>query len=115
MRSYNHYSSDANRSAAQNPSDMVFAIVLAANTAQTITLPAGLKTSLASFTSTVPFYVNFNSTGATQIAAIVPVANNTNGTAPVFNPTVKFLSNQSSISIIAPSAGVVTIEFFNVV
>ena len=110
MRSYNHFSSEANRTSAQNASDTVFAIVLAANTAQTVTLPASLKTALASFTGTTPFYVNFNGQ-----AAVVPVTNITNGSGPVLNPTVKYLSNTSSISIIAPAAGVVTIEFFNVI
>ena len=108
MRSYNHFSSEANRTSAQNASDTVYNIVLAANTAQTVTLPASLKTALASFSSTTPFYVNFNGN------ASVPATNITNGQGSVLNPTVKYLSNQSSISIIAPAAGVVTIEFFSV-
>lgn len=89
-----------------NPSDIVSNYVLTANTAVTVNLPAGAI--YASITANNDFYANFNGT-----TAIVPNANVVNLPAGmVLNPTLKWIGGISSISIVANTSTIVTIEYY---
>ena len=86
--------------------------VLAANTAETITVPAGAN--YVSFSSTGNFYVNFTTT------ATVPSGDITDGTGSILNPGIRFVgvvqsqnvAGVSSFSIIAPADCIVSFEWY---
>lgn len=91
------------------PQSDVNAAVLAANTAETITIPSGA--THVSFSANTDFYMKFNGTAA------VPGADVSDGSASELNPTVRRLllgdgTAVTSISVISPVAAVVTAMFF---
>lgn len=87
------------------PPSSIMARVLAANTAESITVPTGAKVVL--FSGNTPFYANCYATAA------VPAADITDGTSPELNPVSYILpSDVTSISVIAPAAGIVTASFY---
>ena len=106
MRVINSHNTEAARAAIWECSDTVNSYVLVANTAQTVTIPAGA--TVMAFASTGNFYANFR--GAT---AVVPTVNITNGTSSELNPTVRSTAGLSTISIISSATPVVTISFYN--
>lgn len=106
MKNLNQHEVITNNSYAYNCSDKVNNYVTVASTAQTVTIPTGA--TVAVFNSTVPFYVNF--AGAT---AAVPVANITDGTGVVYQPSSRYVGGLSTFSIISASVGVITIEFYS--
>lgn len=77
---------------------------LAANTAESITVPS--DRNLVVFSATADFYANYTATAA------VP-GDVTDGTASELNPTVRSVAPGSTISVISPSACVVTAAFYN--
>ncbi len=84
------------------------AVSLAASTAESITIPSGATHVV--FSGSGDFYMKFNGT------ATVP-GDTTDGTAAELNPTVRRLSlgdgtAVTGISVIAPSACIVTAMFF---
>lgn len=80
--------------------------VLAANTAESITPPAGSRYVI--FSCTANFYVNCYDTAA------VPADDVTNGTAPELNPAgYSFNPGElPTISVISPSACIITAAFY---
>lgn len=100
---------DANRYQMEgySYSDSVYANVLAANTAEKVTVPTGAK--FVHFSGTTPFYVLF---GADPTAAI-PSTEVADGSASVLNPGLRKIDGAAKIGLIAPAACVVTMEFFS--
>lgn len=107
MRSLSVYTETA-RANVFTPSDTTNAYVLAANVAQTVTVPA--TASVAAFASTGNFFADFS--GAT---AAVPAVSITNGTAPSLNPTVRIVDGIATFSIIAPANTTVVVAFYETV
>lgn len=99
---------------SRNPSTYVDAMVLAANTAETVTIPTnpatGLKATrvLISSQLTKDYYVNFH--GAT---AAVPSADITDGTSVEVNPTNVYVKGMASFSVIAPQATILTFAWYD--
>ena len=87
-------------------STSVCASVLAANTAEKVTVPTGAKFVL--FSGTANYYVAF---GADPTAA-VPAADVTNGSASCLNPGLRALDGAAKIGLISPTDCIVTMEFF---
>ncbi len=80
------------------------AMVLVANVAQTYTVPTGAN--YMNFSGNTNFYVKIGGT------ATVPTATTATGSSSMLNPTLRSVGGVTSVSIIAPSAGIVTIESF---
>lgn len=82
--------------------------VLAANTAESVTIPDGCN--LVNFSGNADFYVRYNGT------ATVPSGDVTDGTAAELNPALRRIATgdgSASFSIIAPVANTtVTMSFF---
>ena len=78
--------------------------VLAADTAETHTIPSGAKYVL--FAATANFYVAYSGD------ASVPAADVTNGAGVELNPVLRKISGLSTISLISGSACTVTLAFF---
>jgi len=78
--------------------------VLAANVAETHTIPTGAK--VVYFSCTNIFYVNFDGTGA-----VVPAADITNGTGSFPNPACLYIQGLTSFSLISPAACVIGMAF----
>ncbi len=85
-------------------SNYVLTRVLAANTAESFTVPAGA--AVVVFSSNGDFYAKVGGTAA------VPAADVTDGTGSELNPTVRGCTPGSSISVISPYATVVTAAFY---
>ena len=84
------------------------ALVLAADTAETLTVPSvgSNKANYVSFSATCNFYVDYDAT------ATVP-ADTSDGTASELNPTIRFLNgNVTTISVISESACKITVNYF---
>lgn len=79
--------------------------VLAANTAETVTVPTGRN--IVVFSGTADFYVRYNGG-----AAAVPAADVTDGNGSELNPTVRSVTPGGTFSIIAPATTVVTMAFY---
>ena len=88
------------------PSDGVSinALQLAANTAESFTIPSGAKFVI--FNSTEDFYARYDTT------ATVP-ADTTDGTASELNPTIRTLDSRDTISVISESSCKITATFYN--
>lgn len=85
-------------------SDSVMTRVLAASTAETITVPSGAR--IAVFSANVDFFANVTTT------ATVP-ADTTDGTSSILNPVARSVSGVTSISVItAASSGIVQAAFY---
>ena len=87
-----------------NWSDSVNSVSLAANVAESITIPTGAK--YVQFSGTANYYVSFTGT------ATVP-GDVTTGTACVLNPGLRSLDGATSLSVISDSAAVITAEFWS--
>jgi len=79
--------------------------VLAANTAETVTVPAGANCVFMSANGI--YYVRADGSAATIAAADI-----TDGTGSSASPAFSFVSPSQTFSIIAPAATVVTFEWF---
>lgn len=84
-------------------SDTINSVSLAGGVAESMSVPSGANFVI--FSSTTDFYANYTTT------ATVP-GDITNGTASELNPTARYLKDVTTISIIAPQAGVVTMAFY---
>lgn len=80
------------------------AIVLTANAAATYTVPTGANYLL--FSGNTNFYVKIGGT------ATVPSASTATGAASISNPSLRSTGGATSVSIIAPTTAIVTIEAF---
>lgn len=93
---------------ALRQSDWIDARVLAAGVAETFQSPVGAKYVL--FSSTGDFYAKI---ATASTAATVPAADVTDGTASELNAAMRQLPvEQAYISLIAPAAQIVTMQFF---
>ena len=92
---------------ALRQSNWINARVLAANTAETFQAPAGARFVL--FSADGDFYCKI---APASTAAAIPAADVTDGTAPELNPAMRYIGEQEFISLIAPAATVVTMQFF---
>lgn len=85
---------------------------VAANTAESDTVPSisSVKAQYVNFIPTaacVDFYVNYTTT------AVVPGGDITDGSAPDHNPTMRYIAGTvTTISLIAPNACTITLEYF---
>lgn len=86
---------------APAPATQIDAVVLAANTAETYTIPTGARFLL--FSADGDFYVRYAGTAA------IPAADITNGSGSELNPAMRYVKSLSSISIIAPLDTIVTV------
>lgn len=80
--------------------------VLAANVAETVTVPDGADLVLMNY-SAPPFYVS-----ATTIPAVVPGADITDGTGHAVSPTYRRVSRGTTFSVISPNIGVLSLEYY---
>lgn len=82
--------------------------VLAASTAETITVPPQARYAL--FSGDVDCWIDRNTT------AVVPAADIENGMSPIFLPggfkELREIDGIKTISVIATIAGIITVEFF---
>jgi hypothetical protein len=85
-------------------SDYNDTIVLAAATAQTVTVPAGA--TVARFTATGDFWIRLGA------VAVIPSGNVVDGTSPVLNPKIVSLDGVATFSIIAAATPSCCIEWF---
>jgi len=91
---------------APSPMTWVDAVVLTANSAATYTIPS--NATYLMFSANGIFYVSF----VAGQAAAIPSSSVTTGAAPFANPVLVPVQGLTSISIIAPSACIVTIAVF---
>ena len=105
MKFINTRSLEARNNTAYNVSDYIDARVLAANVAETVTVPT--EAAVAVFSCVDDFYINFNG-----VVAAVPAADINDGTAPVLRPTTKAVVAGQTFSIVAPAITTITIEYF---
>lgn len=87
------------------PSDSVMARALAANTAETITVPAGAEYVV--FAGTADFYAAYG----TGVTATVP-GDTTDGSASELNPTMRNIKGKRDISVISAATCIVTAAFY---
>lgn len=90
-------------------SDTINAVVLAANTAVLAAIPTGAN--IVVFSGNHDFYAAY---GNSSVAATIPAATISNGTANELNPSIRYTANNTHISLIAPAATVVTLAFYEV-
>lgn len=89
--------------------DYVDARVLAANTAERHTIPAGAN--FVNFSGDGDFWAKF---GDNTVTAAIPSGDVTDGSAPMLNPgTRRIPKGVTSISLIAGAARNVTLEFWS--
>lgn len=88
---------------AITPSDCVMSRSLAADTAESITVPTGA--GIVVLSATGDFYANWTTT------ATVP-ADVTDGSASELNPGVRKVAAGATISVIAPAAARITASFY---
>jgi hypothetical protein len=87
------------------PPQYINAQVLAAGVAETHTFGSGC--AYAMFSANSDFYARWDGTAATVAAADI-----TDGTGSELNPRVRYVTGQSTVSLIAPSATIVTIACY---
>ncbi len=90
---------------ALRPATCVLARALAANTAESITVPSGAKFCLLSATG--DFYANYTTTATVPADTVLADA-----TASELNPAMRYVPHVTTISVIAPSATVITASFW---
>ena len=81
---------------------------LAANTAVYATVPTGANTVIIGKSSGLDIWVLFGSTSGLTI----PSGNITNGTSAELNPSARVVTGVTSIGIISPTVGFVTLSYF---
>jgi len=92
-------------------SDAINAVILAAATAKSITIPTGSKfvilNALDSYGASVGIYLNVGST------AEIPAGDVTDGSASEINPGVRYIAGATTVSVISPVACYVSAAFYN--
>lgn len=79
--------------------------VLAASVAEVIPVPPGARFVL--FSSTADFFAKANA------AAAIPAADVTDGSASELNPTIRRVEGVTTIGIISPAGGTVSLSFYS--
>jgi len=84
--------------------------VLAANTAESFTVPDNCQAAIFSASSGLgDYWIDFTH----NTAAVIPVADNTTGTCPSLNPAyVKGLTPGKTISVISANAGIIVMHCY---
>ena len=90
---------------ALRPATCVLARSLAANTAESVTVPSGARFAL--FSCTGDFYANYTTTATVPGDTAISDA-----TASELNPSMRFISGVTTISVIAPAICVLTVAFW---
>jgi hypothetical protein len=85
-------------------SDYINIRFLAADVAETETIPAEARIVL--FSSTGNFYLN------TRAAAVIPTGDITDGSGPEYNPVARLLVAGETMSLIASSACIVMMAYY---
>ena len=98
-----HTDSNGQNALALPTSTDINGVVLAANIAESITIPAGAKFVL--FNATADFYVNFTGTAAVMV-------DTTDGSGSELNPTIRKLHEDDTISVISATAGAIVSAAF---
>ncbi len=93
-----------------------YAIVLTAGAAKQVTLPtdtaSGKKPTYCFFASTAPFYASYTPIGGPDVAAAIPSADITDGTAPDLSPISRKVKDCDKIGLVSPSNQVVILTFY---
>lgn len=79
--------------------------ILAANTAESITVPTNAR--FVVFAANCDFYVSYDAD-----TAVVPSADVDDGTSNEMNPTVRYIPGLTSLSVISASACILTATFY---
>ncbi len=88
--------------------DTIDARVLAAGAAEVHAVPTGAQHVL--FSATGDFFAKF---GASGVAAAVPAADVTNGSAPELNPAARRVPDGAThVALVAPAACTVTLSWY---
>lgn len=80
-------------------------VVLAANVAKTVTIPAGAGAVI--FSGTKSFFVNWGTTAA------VPTEDITNGSGQELDPGAREIEGRTSFSVIAGEACILSLSFYS--
>ena len=88
-------------------SSVIYAIVLAANIEETVTVPDYAKYVI--FTSTANFWMKVNDDGVIT----VPVADDITGDAPELNPVNRAVVAGDILHLIAPLTSTISIAFYS--
>lgn len=100
---------------ALRQADWIDARVLAANVAESHTVPSYTDSAGATkYASYVVFSANADFYAKVGAAAAVPAADVTDGTGSELNPTIRFLAGATAIGVITAAAGgaIVTMMFY---
>lgn len=84
-------------------SDSINGVVLAANIAESITIPSGAKYAL--FNATADFYAKYSGTAAV-------ITDTTDGSGSELNPTLRTINTGDTISVISGETCYVTVSFY---
>lgn len=85
-------------------SDFINVKALAADVAETETVPAGAR--IVVFSATSNFYLN------TRAAAVIPTGDITDGSGPEYNPVSRLLVAGETMSLIAPATCIVMMAYY---
>lgn len=96
--------SDGESTLSAPTSNDINGVLLAANVAESITIPSGSK--FAMFNATADFYANYSTTAAV-------ISDTTDGTGSELNPTVRTLASGDTISVISGEVCRVTVAFYD--
>ena len=86
-------------------SDYIDVAFLAADTAESFTVPA--KAKIVLFSSTTNFYLN------TRAVAVVPTGDISDGSGPEYNPIARQVSSGDTLSLIASTACIIMLAFYS--
>lgn len=87
-------------------SDVIYNLVLTANTEKVVTVPSGAD--IVVFGTTASFYCKMNST------VEIPATDIIDGSGGELNPTARQVAGISTIHLIASSDCIITLSFYNV-
>lgn len=90
--------------AALNLSDARLAVVLTAGAPKVVAVPTGARTVLINATS--PVWVQYGA------AAVLPATDQLAGGAPELNPAARDITGVSTLGLVAPVDGVVSLAFY---
>ncbi len=86
-------------------SDYIDVAFLAADVAESFTVPA--KANIVLFSSTTNFYLN------TRAAAVIPTDDISDGSGPEYNPIARQVSPGDALSLIASAACIIMLAFYS--
>jgi len=84
--------------------DYVDAVVLAADTAQALTVPAGA--TMVNFSGASGFFIDLSKT------AVIPTGSISNGSSPIYFPGILSVKEGDVISLISSTANTVTVAYW---